>query len=138
MESAAVSVSFKVRLWTCRTLTQLFGGRLKAKLPRRWGGYFREDADHRDFVAIGTAAGNILIYMLELPADPHSFTQQVGFPPSARGFYSIRNMLRRLRVLGALKYVLSYCETDSWKDITTSLVLNLWLLCGCVLTSSIQ
>ena len=26
-------------------------------LPRRWGGYFRNEADHRDFVAIGTAAG---------------------------------------------------------------------------------
>jgi Voltage gated chloride channel len=25
--------------------------------PREWGGYFRNDAEHRDFVLIGTAAG---------------------------------------------------------------------------------
>ena len=30
---------------------------LRFSLPRSWGGYFRNDADHRDFVAIGTAAG---------------------------------------------------------------------------------
>ncbi|KAK9816592.1 hypothetical protein WJX72_002361 [[Myrmecia] bisecta] len=44
-----------------QTLTQLsgwlFGGRFKARFSRRWGGYFRNDADHRDFTAIGTAAG---------------------------------------------------------------------------------
>ena len=30
---------------------------LRFKLPRWLGGYFRNDSDHRDFVAIGTAAG---------------------------------------------------------------------------------
>ena len=28
------------------------------KLPRKYGGYFRNEADHRDFVSIGTAAGD--------------------------------------------------------------------------------
>ena len=41
----------------CRSLTDLLRGRLKSKAPRRAGGYFRTDADHRDFTAIGTAAG---------------------------------------------------------------------------------
>ena len=39
-----------------RTLTRLLGG-LQVKLPRHLGGFFRNDADHRDFAAIGTAAG---------------------------------------------------------------------------------
>lgn len=42
-----------------RTLSNLFSGRGgdTVKLSRRYGGYFRNDADHRDFTAIGTAAG---------------------------------------------------------------------------------
>lgn len=40
-----------------RTITDLLRGRVKASAPRSWGGYFRNDADHRDFTAIGTAAG---------------------------------------------------------------------------------
>ena len=39
----------------CRTLTKTFGWPVVA--PRPWGGYFRNDAEHRDFVLIGTAAG---------------------------------------------------------------------------------
>lgn len=39
------------------SLTSLFKGRMRFKLPRSWGGYYRNDADHRDFTAIGTAAG---------------------------------------------------------------------------------
>ena len=41
----------------CRTLTAMLGGRFRAEMPRRFGGFFRNDADHRDFTAIGTAAG---------------------------------------------------------------------------------
>lgn len=37
-------------------MTRLLGGS-KVKLPRHLGGFFRNDADHRDFAAIGTAAG---------------------------------------------------------------------------------
>ncbi|GMH42780.1 hypothetical protein BSKO_10699 [Bryopsis sp. KO-2023] len=40
-----------------RTLTMIFGDKVKFKSGRRLGGYFRNDADHRDFSAIGTAAG---------------------------------------------------------------------------------
>ena len=39
------------------TLTELFKGRCTFKAPRKYGGYFRKDSDHRDFVSIGTAAG---------------------------------------------------------------------------------
>ncbi|CAK0770655.1 hypothetical protein CVIRNUC_003789 [Coccomyxa viridis] len=40
-----------------QTLTAMLGGRFRAEMPRRFGGFFRNDADHRDFTAIGTAAG---------------------------------------------------------------------------------
>ena len=39
------------------TLTNWFRGEKVCKLPRKYGGYFRNEADHRDFVSIGTAAG---------------------------------------------------------------------------------
>ena len=39
------------------TLTELFKGRYTFKASRKYGGYFRKDSDHRDFVSIGTAAG---------------------------------------------------------------------------------
>ena len=41
-------------------LTDLSDGRYVVRLPRSWGGYFRNEADHRDFVAIGMAAGEPL------------------------------------------------------------------------------
>ena len=43
-----------------RTITDLlkrFGYNREAKAPHKYGGYFRNDADHRDYVGIGTAAG---------------------------------------------------------------------------------
>ena len=39
------------------TLNKLRWYRKPVKVPRKYGGYFRNDADHRDFVSIGTAAG---------------------------------------------------------------------------------
>ena len=48
------------RCGRCRTITDLlrrFGYNKEAKAPHKYGGYFRNDADHRDFVGIGTAAG---------------------------------------------------------------------------------
>ena len=39
------------------TVTSWFKGEKVFKLPRKYGGYFRNEADHRDFVSIGTAAG---------------------------------------------------------------------------------
>lgn len=36
---------------------QWLGWRRKVKAPRSLGGHFRNAADHRDFAAIGTAAG---------------------------------------------------------------------------------
>ncbi|DBA70944.1 TPA: hypothetical protein ACH3X2_011387 [Trebouxia sp. C0005] len=43
-----------------RTITDLlhkYGYKREAKASRKYGGYFRNDADHRDYVGIGTAAG---------------------------------------------------------------------------------
>jgi hypothetical protein len=40
-------------------MTQLLRGKWKVQAPRKWGGFFRNDADHRDFTAIGTAAGGL-------------------------------------------------------------------------------
>jgi hypothetical protein len=37
----------------------MVGGRFRAEMPRRLGGFFRNDAEHRDFTAIGTAAGPV-------------------------------------------------------------------------------
>lgn len=42
------------------------------KLPRQLGGYFHNDADHRDFVAIGTAAGGELEMMLTVDSMDNS------------------------------------------------------------------
>lgn len=39
------------------TLTELFRGRIVFSAPRKYGGYFRSENEHRDFVSIGTAAG---------------------------------------------------------------------------------
>lgn len=41
----------------CRAVHLLFRGKVPGKTPRWLGGFFRNDADHRDFTAIGTAAG---------------------------------------------------------------------------------
>lgn len=38
-------------------LTDLSKGKVSFRAPRKYGGYFRNDADHRDLVSIGTAAG---------------------------------------------------------------------------------
>ena len=45
----------------CRSFFTACLQKLPGKFPRRWGGYFRSDADHRDFTAIGTAAGKTCI-----------------------------------------------------------------------------
>lgn len=39
------------------TLSQIFKRPIKAS--RKYGGYFRNDAEHRDYVSIGAAAGNL-------------------------------------------------------------------------------
>ena len=39
------------------TLTELAKGRLQFRASRKYGGYFRRQQEHRDFVSIGTAAG---------------------------------------------------------------------------------
>ncbi|DBA81171.1 TPA: hypothetical protein ACH3X2_006989 [Trebouxia sp. C0005] len=40
-----------------QTLWELLRGKVVPKARRRWGGFFHNDAEHRDFTAIGTAAG---------------------------------------------------------------------------------
>ena len=54
VEEKGCDLSFSV---VYRSLFTAFMEKLPAKVPRQWGGYFRSDADHRDFTAIGTAAG---------------------------------------------------------------------------------
>ena len=39
------------------TLTELFKGRYTFVAPRKYGGFFRRESEHRDFISIGTAAG---------------------------------------------------------------------------------
>ena len=56
-------------LLKCRTITELlqrFGYKKDAKFAHKYGGYFRNDADHRDFVGIGTAAGQSCLLELLL------------------------------------------------------------------------
>ena len=58
----------------CRTVTELlhrFGYKKEAKAPHKYGGYFRNDADHRDYVGIGTAAGQSRLPILLLMAVTH-------------------------------------------------------------------
>ena len=43
--------------WLRRSLTRLLKGKVEVRLPRTWGGVFRNDYDHRDFCAIGASAG---------------------------------------------------------------------------------
>lgn len=43
-----------------QTVTSLFDSRKIFKMKRKYGGYFRNEADHRDYVLIGTAAGGNL------------------------------------------------------------------------------
>ncbi|DBB10920.1 TPA: hypothetical protein ACH3X3_007381 [Trebouxia sp. C0006] len=40
-----------------QTLWELLRGKVVPKARRKWGGFFHNDAEHRDFTAIGTAAG---------------------------------------------------------------------------------
>ena len=44
-------------------LTDLSKDRIKFRAPRKYGGYFRNDADHWDLVSIGTAAGGRLLLL---------------------------------------------------------------------------
>ena len=39
------------------TLTELSKGRYSFVAPRKYGGFFRKESEHRDFISIGTAAG---------------------------------------------------------------------------------
>ena len=49
-----------------RSLTRLLKGKVEVRLPRTWGGVFRNDYDHRDFCAIGASAGaaNSALFLL--------------------------------------------------------------------------
>lgn len=50
----------KLELGYDRTLWELVRGRAVPKASRKWGGFFHNDAEHRDFTAIGTAAGGTI------------------------------------------------------------------------------
>lgn len=63
------------------TLTNWFRGEKVFKLSRKYGGYFRNEADHRDFVSIGTAAGVLLISSTLQTRGIYMTTQQVPIQP---------------------------------------------------------
>ena len=48
---------YNIAVHDCRSLWELLRGKVVTKSSRRWGGFFHNDAEHRDFTAIGTAAG---------------------------------------------------------------------------------
>ncbi|KAK9853864.1 hypothetical protein WJX84_007554 [Apatococcus fuscideae] len=86
------------------TLSQLFGRPIKA--PRRYGGYFRNDADHRDYVSIGAAAGITSSFSaplggLLLAVEEHSsfYTTNIFW----RGFVSTCTAVTVLHVLAQLR-----------------------------------
>ena len=57
--------------WLRRSLTRLLKGKVEVRLPRTWGGVFRNDYDHRDFCAIGASAGaqrSVLYLLRAVPA----------------------------------------------------------------------
>ena len=69
-------------LWLRRSLTRLFKGRFEVRLPRTWGGVFRNDYDHRDFCAIGASAGaqRFILYLLR-SVFPHALSGWQCVPP---------------------------------------------------------
>ena len=58
------------------TLTELFKGRCTFVVPRKYGGYFRKESEHRDFISIGTAAG--MSCLRSLCALPPALTQPLS------------------------------------------------------------
>lgn len=50
------------------TLTELFKGRYAFAAPRKYGGFFRKESEHRDFISIGTAAGMFCFKMCAAPS----------------------------------------------------------------------
>ena len=74
----------------------MLGGRFRAEMPRRFGGFFRNDADHRDFTAIGTAAG--LSYTL---------TYQDLHPMQSLIAWNLRPQVQRVIVRATTDHVIS-------------------------------
>jgi hypothetical protein len=66
------------------SITNWFKGEKVFKVPRKYGGYFRNEADHRDYVCIGTAAGspsiprNLALLSVRRPLPQQSHTTLAG------------------------------------------------------------
>ena len=83
-----------------RSLTRLLKGKVEVRLPRTWGGVFRNDYDHRDFCAIGASAGAQRSVLYLLRAVPWREPHKPWLPVSSwRQVLSLRGAcLRHLRV----------------------------------------
>eukprot|EP01025_Chloroclados_australasicus_P012437 TRINITY_DN1572_c0_g1_i2.p1 TRINITY_DN1572_c0_g1~~TRINITY_DN1572_c0_g1_i2.p1 ORF type:complete len:958 (-),score=133.08 TRINITY_DN1572_c0_g1_i2:534-3407(-) len=93
-----------------RTITKLLKDKKTFKLPRKWGGYFRNDADHRDFTAIGTAAGVAVAFAA--PIGGLLFTIEEG-----ASFYSTsvfwRGFLATCMGVATLHYLVELKDADT-------------------------
>ena len=128
-------------------LTDLSEGRYVFRLPRYVGGYFRNEADHRDFVAIGMAAGQPSVPSF-VNGGPMSGT--VGFEVNRRveclvgGMSSSLEALCGLSMHAALLQVVCPCTGQAchglhcqllcvgcWRATYFSMTVNVYV-CACL------
>ena len=100
-------------------------GRVRAEAPRRLGGYFRNDADHRDFTAIGTAAGGGLQGAVPSKKQVRNNSSDEHLVVTTTKRRGVMEMYSIIEILQALQ-VTALCTRD---------LLCLWALCVCDLVT---